>query len=180
MVSKIKVLTKLATKGYAKTGNISLSYAIRKSVLGDKPVWIIEDGTRVQEEFDFENVDEAVDRFLELLPKAVDLSTIPDAFELKKVNYAEREYQFKQWCAEHSDALSTIAASIGIANQTGSRTIWFDVPHSEVDNYVRFFRKRHYKVCKQRFSESEGISRVTLDWNITDNDKTRLRDTYQC
>lgn len=179
MMKAADVLYKLATKGEAKSGNVRIFGTVMPGgfmCAEDIPLWIVKYGSELFK-FAPEDLMEAVDKYLDLISPPVDLSVVPDADELKQQNLNDRTYIHKQWCEEHYEELSMIAQSIVLANNSGTRTIWFDVPQSEVENYYRFFRERHYRVTKQTYSDKDGVMRVTLDWQITDSDRKRLRNS---
>ena len=165
MLREVDVLYKLAAKGEVNRRGVRICKVVwrgRFMHASEVPMWVVQT-QEMTYEYAVEDIEQAVAKFLEVLPPPVDLSIIPDADVLKKQAINAANYQYKQWCARNYDDIATIATSIRIAEAAGNRTIWFDVPRSDAENYRRFFTERHYVVKVQSYNNKQDSLRVTLD-----------------
>lgn len=178
MLKEAEVLMGLLMTGEVKQDKCRICSVIGRTQNKEglyKPLWIIQTDKGVLE-FSEDHLTDAVDTFLGIVNASEAFIEVPDAELLKKHQISKDTYRYNHWCDERASELSMIAESIILAENCDSRTIWFDVPQSEVENYVRFFcREHHYRVTTQTYSDKKGVVRVTLDWHLTDSDKKRLR-----
>lgn len=170
------VLTELLKEDVVRVGKATIRKVVEPSHLSGEPLTVFVVTTWDGEEVNFQDEDilEAVDCFINRIPKQVDM---PDADMLRRVNYQVEEAEYHQWCEQKSSVLAKIAQDIYAANKDKQFKLEVTIEAVERANYYRYFKLLHYEVTMQTYGNPSRKDELlmTLDWRLITACRKQLR-----